>query len=50
MIWLNGSFEDTSKISSSDRGFLLGDGVFETSMQPARQMWLWYFLINTGNA
>ena len=30
MIWLNGSFEDTSKISSSDRGFLLGDGVFET--------------------
>ena len=30
MIWLNGSFEDTSKISYSDRGFLLGDGVFET--------------------
>ena len=30
MIWLNGSFEDTCKISSSDRGFLLGDGVFET--------------------
>ena len=30
MIWLNGSFEDTSKISSSARGFLLGDGVFET--------------------
>ncbi|MEE3036160.1 MAG: aminotransferase class IV [Pseudomonadota bacterium] len=29
MIWLNGSFEDTSKISSSDRGFLLGDRVFD---------------------
>ncbi|MAA76425.1 MAG: hypothetical protein CML73_00105 [Rhodobiaceae bacterium] len=30
MIWLNGNFEDSGKISSSDRGFLLGDGVFET--------------------
>ena len=30
MIWLNGNFEDTGTISPSDRGFLLGDGVFET--------------------
>jgi len=30
MIWLNGIFEDTGTISSTDRGFLLGDGVFET--------------------
>ena len=30
MIWLNGNFEDSGTISPSDRGFLLGDGVFET--------------------
>ena len=30
MIWLNGNFKDSGKISPSDRGFLLGDGDFET--------------------
>ena len=30
MIWLNGNFENSGTISPTDRGFLLGDGVFET--------------------
>ena len=30
MIWQNGNFEDNGTVSPSDRGFLLGDGVFET--------------------
>lgn len=30
MIWLNGNILDEGRIAPSDRGFLLGDGVFET--------------------
>ena len=30
MQWLNGSFTDHPQINANDRGFLLGDGVFET--------------------
>ncbi|MEM9015359.1 MAG: aminotransferase class IV, partial [Pseudomonadota bacterium] len=30
MIWLNGDFRSEGKISINDRGFLLGDGIFET--------------------
>ena len=31
MIWLNGAFTDQTRgVDAADRGFLLGDGVFET--------------------
>ncbi|MGE0408373.1 MAG: aminotransferase class IV [Amphiplicatus sp.] len=30
MIWLNGDFVETARIDPADRGFLLGDGAFET--------------------
>ncbi len=32
MIWLNGDFLETGALSTADRGFLLGDGLFETML------------------
>ncbi len=30
MLWINGQFSEDNKLSAFDRGFLLGDGLFET--------------------
>ena len=37
MIWLNGALTDTGRIDPADRGFTLGDGLFETIRASAGQ-------------
>lgn len=40
-MWMNGRFENEAHLSAHDRGFLLGDGVFETMLAENRAVhWL----------